>query len=95
MHNEWAFTSNILLSPACTGLTLVVSKYIGERQRVWIQASQKRVNATANMLGWFKEIKMLGLESRFRSILESFRDHELKVSKAYRHLTLMSIVLCK
>ncbi|KAK4071607.1 uncharacterized protein Triagg1_5845 [Trichoderma aggressivum f. europaeum] len=78
---------------ACTGLTLLVSKYIGERQRVWIQASQKRVNATANMLGWIKEIKMLGLESRFRSILESFRDQELKVSKAYRHLTLISIVL--
>ncbi|KKP03904.1 hypothetical protein THAR02_03992 [Trichoderma harzianum] len=77
----------------CTGLILVVSKYIGERQRVWIQASQKRVNTTANMLGLIKEIKMLGLESRFGRILESFRDHELKVSKAYRHLTLMSIVL--
>ncbi|KAK0757803.1 hypothetical protein N5P37_009819 [Trichoderma harzianum] len=73
--------------------TVGVVVYIGERQRVWIQASQKRVNATANMLGLIKEIKMLGLESRFRSILESFRDHELKVSKAYRHLTLMSIVL--
>ncbi|KAL6701465.1 P-loop containing nucleoside triphosphate hydrolase protein [Trichoderma pleuroticola] len=90
---RWATVGVVVVFLTCTGLTLLVSKYIGERQRVWIQASQKRVNATANMLGWIKEIKMLGLESRFRSILESFRDQELKVSKTYRHLTLMSIVL--
>ncbi|KAL7953907.1 hypothetical protein V8C34DRAFT_320442 [Trichoderma compactum] len=56
---RWATVGVVVVFLTCTGLTLLVSKYIGERQRAWIQASQKRVNATANMLGMIKEIKMV------------------------------------
>ncbi|KAL6807485.1 P-loop containing nucleoside triphosphate hydrolase protein [Trichoderma camerunense] len=89
----WATVGPVVVFLTCTSLIFVISNYTGERQRVWILATQKRVNATVNMLGLLKPLKMLCLESRYQSILETLRDQELSVSKGYRHLTTISIVL--
>ncbi len=68
---------------------------MGERQRIWIEATQKRVDATATMLGSIKAVKMLSLEARLQKALESLRHQEVKISKAYRYLTSSCVVLCK
>lgn len=46
-----------------------VAIYAGPRQKIWLEAIQKRVGVTASMLGAIKSVKMLGLAMNLSTII--------------------------
>lgn len=69
-----------------------LSQYVTGRQKIWLEAIQKRVNFTSEVLGSMKNIKMLGLTEKMGSILQEMRVRELNLSKKYRHL--QTVLVC-
>jgi len=72
-----------------------MSSRIGKAQGSWLRSVQKRLNATASMLGSIKGIKMLGLTDYISTFIQRMRVEEIVSSLSYRKLLVFSIVLCK
>lgn len=70
-----------------------VAKSIRPRQRQWMQAVQKRVAVTSDMLGSIKGTKMLGFSKRITTIVQGLRDGELSRSKRFRKVQITNITL--
>lgn len=58
-----------------------------------MQAVQKRVAVTSDMLGYTKGTKMLGLSKRITAIVQGLRDSELSLSKRFRKIQITNITL--
>ncbi|KAI1100526.1 ABC transporter [Jackrogersella minutella] len=61
-----------------------ISKHIGGRQKVWMQAVQKRVSVTANMLCEIKAIKMMGLTDVLMKTIQKYRVDETHRMAGFR-----------
>ncbi|KAK4863967.1 hypothetical protein LT330_010322 [Penicillium expansum] len=70
-----------------------VAKVIRPRQREWMQAIQKRVGATTQVLGSIKSMKMLGLAAKMTDIVQDLRVTELQKSKKFRKVQITNIIL--
>ena len=68
--------------------TLVV-----KRQALWLEAIERRIESTTNMLGAMKRVKMCGLAETLKTQLQRLRVQELRISKKFRHLLIWSLVL--
>ncbi|PHH63516.1 hypothetical protein CDD81_5797 [Ophiocordyceps australis] len=53
-----------------------ISKTIGARQKVWIDAVQKRITVTASMLAEMRSVKMMGLSTLLTNIVQDQRVQE-------------------
>ncbi|CZR62077.1 related to multidrug resistance protein [Phialocephala subalpina] len=79
------------LAPAAVAIfstigILVMSKYMGNAQKIWMEGIQTRVDVTANMLSSMKSVKMLGFTSILTSIIQGLRVAELRLSTLFRKL---------
>jgi ATP-binding cassette, subfamily C (CFTR/MRP), member 1 len=54
---------------------------IGERQVAWLASTETRVKSTMNMISSFKEVKMLGLSSKYLKNLQALRVKEVELGK--------------
>ncbi|KAM3497405.1 hypothetical protein MY10362_009244 [Beauveria mimosiformis] len=76
---------------------IVGSSYIAprmrEKQRLWVQAVQERVNFTATILKVMHQVKMLGIEATITKKTHQFRKLELDASKPFRLLIVAVNVL--
>ncbi|KAK6607376.1 ABC multidrug transporter [Botrytis cinerea] len=70
-----------------------VAKKIRPRQRQWMQAVQKRVAYTSDVLGSFKGMKMLGLTNMITGNVQDLREQELQKSKRFRYVQIVNITL--
>ena len=57
-----------------------------QRQALWLEAIERRISATATMLGSMKRVKMCGLTDTMFDNLHGLRIKELKISKQFRRL---------
>lgn len=73
--------SNILVSSLGSGQ---ISKTIGGRQKVWVEAVQDRITVTASVLSEMRSIKMMGLSRLFTSIIQNKRVEETHRMAGYR-----------
>lgn len=78
-----------------TGLSTQLAGLIGPRQKSWIQAMQRRINYTSEILGSMKNVKMLGLTDNMVSNIDNLRTDELAVSIKYRIVQSLDISLGK
>ncbi|THY25676.1 putative ABC transporter [Aureobasidium pullulans] len=62
-----------------------ISKRIGSRRKDWNAATQKRVNATAAVLGSIQSVKMSGLMNPASGLLHSLRISELRMLASLSH----------
>ena len=62
-----------------------------QRQALWLEAIERRISATTNVLSSMKRIKMCGLSATIFDILQSLRLEELRISKGFRRLLVGSI----
>lgn len=60
-----------------------------------MQAIQKRVGATTQVLGSIKSMKMLGLAAKMTDIVQDLRVTELQKSKKFRKVQITNIILGK
>ncbi|KAL8876781.1 MAG: hypothetical protein Q9198_005085, partial [Flavoplaca austrocitrina] len=71
--------------------SLFVLKVVVKRQGLWLEAIQRRISATATMLGSMKRIKMCGLSDTLFDNIHELRTHELDISKGFRKLLIGSM----
>ena len=68
-----------------------VSALAGPRQESWLKAIEKRVDATAKILGSMKTVKMTGLEQKMSTILQGLRSNEISKSEKFRQLLIIVV----
>ncbi|KAL9595555.1 MAG: hypothetical protein Q9219_006375 [cf. Caloplaca sp. 3 TL-2023] len=71
--------------------SIFVMNLVVQRQALWLEAIERRISATATMLGSMKRVKMCGLTDTMFESLHNLRIHELKISKGFRRLLIGSM----
>ncbi|KAK1672356.1 P-loop containing nucleoside triphosphate hydrolase protein [Colletotrichum godetiae] len=66
---------------------------IPPRQRRWMQAIQKRVGITTEIIGSVKGVKMSGLTSTVQDQVQGLRDFELDESKKFRRVQILNVLI--
>lgn len=64
---------------------------VAQRQALWLEAIERRISATSNMLCSMKRIKMCGLTKTLTANLHDLRKQELRISKKFRRLLIASM----
>ena len=77
--------------PVCVALVALVGSLVGmsfvvPRQARWLEAIERRISCTSEMLGSIKGVKMLGLQDSFMKFVHGLRIEELDISKKFRTL---------
>ncbi|KAL7934474.1 P-loop containing nucleoside triphosphate hydrolase protein [Trichoderma chlorosporum] len=62
-------------------------------QVAWVEKVQERLRATTSLLGDIKAIKMLALPQALSGLLTNLRTKEIKTSKMFRELLVVTLVL--
>lgn len=75
--------------------TLIVARYMGAAQKLWLEAIQSRIDVTAHDLGAMRSIKLLGLTDQVSSLIQSFRVNEVELSTRFRKLMTLRISIGK
>jgi hypothetical protein len=70
-----------------------VAKRFGPAQRTWVEAVEKRVSATSDVLGSIKTVKMLGFEAHVTKMIRQLREAELYISTKFRTLLVWTVIL--
>jgi hypothetical protein len=70
-----------------------IAKRIRVRQRGWMQAVQKRVALTSDVLSSIKGMKILGLTEMITRNVQDTREEELQKSKLFRHMQIINITI--
>ncbi|KAL8722266.1 MAG: hypothetical protein Q9225_001213 [Loekoesia sp. 1 TL-2023] len=71
--------------------SVFVMNLVVQRQALWLEAIERRISATATMLGSMKRVKMCGLTDTLFESLHNLRIRELKISKKFRRLLIGSM----
>ena len=72
-----------------------IARFMGGRQKTWVQAIQQRIAITSSMLGSMKSVKMMGLADAMSTTIQGQRVRELRVQGRYRWLVVLLNVFCK
>ncbi|RDL30478.1 Uncharacterized protein BP5553_10356 [Venustampulla echinocandica] len=70
---------------------VAISSLAGARQAIWLEAIQTRVDATAQMLGTMKGVKMTGLTDKLFTMIRGHRDEEITKSQKFRELLIVMV----
>ncbi|KAL2067058.1 hypothetical protein VTL71DRAFT_1482 [Oculimacula yallundae] len=89
----YAFIAPTAVALMSTGGILIMARYMGRAQKVWMEGIQTRVDVTASMLGMMKPCKMLGFSRILGDIIQGLRNHEVKLSNLYRRLLCVRVAL--
>ena len=71
--------------------SLVATSLVMSRQAMWLQAIERRIAATTEMLGSMKGVKMCGLTDVLSETLHGLRLDELRISKKFRKLLIWNM----
>ncbi len=62
-----------------------------KRQKLWLEAIEKRIGVTTAMLGSMKGVKLCGLSDVLASSIQALRVSELQISKGFRKLLIWAL----
>ncbi|KAK0106876.1 hypothetical protein ONS95_003598 [Cadophora gregata] len=71
--------------------SLVATSLVMSRQALWLEAIERRIAATTEMLGSMKGVKMCGLTDVLSKELQHLRLEELRISKRFRKLLIWNM----
>ncbi len=71
--------------------SLVATSLVMSRQAMWLEAIERRIAATSEMLGAMKGVKMCGLTEVLSKSLQDLRLDELRISKKFRKLLIWNM----
>ena len=71
-----------------------LGKNIDRAQKRWVEAVERRVGLTTQMLTSMKSIKMSGLSGYCATLMQSLRKTELAVSLVMRRFLTIGVGLC-
>ncbi|EAT92607.2 hypothetical protein SNOG_01112 [Parastagonospora nodorum SN15] len=76
----------------CSAFGLRVAASMGERQRFWLEAIEKRIKATSDTLAAIKEVRMGGLQLVMENKLRELRKEEIKASRKFKNA--LALIVC-
>ncbi|EQL03011.1 ABC transporter [Ophiocordyceps sinensis CO18] len=88
-----AFVAPVVVILACTGLTMVVARFAGKRQRHWMELLQRRVALSSAIVPCLPAIKMSGLSHQVGCLVQKCREDEIQGAKRFRVVTTVSTVV--
>jgi ATP-binding cassette subfamily C (CFTR/MRP) protein 1 len=65
------------------------------RQAIWLEAIERRISVTSQMLGSMKGVKMCGLSRVLETRIQAMREEEMHISGKFRRLLIWNMVLGK
>ena len=80
----WVCIMPIIIVLGSTGLSSMVAKRIGGRQKIWTAAIQRRIAIVSSALGSMKSLKMMGLGRVMTDIIQGQRIRQLSHQKSFR-----------
>ncbi|EFQ29566.1 ABC transporter [Colletotrichum graminicola M1.001] len=86
-----AFVAPIVVVAICVASSMVLMKNIGPRQMAWMQAIQKRVGQTTNVIGNMKTLKISGLATPVEKAIQGLRVSEVKAGGRFRAFLVGSV----
>ena len=75
--------------------SLVATSLVMSRQAMWLEAIERRIAATSEMLGSMKGVKMSGLTEVLSKSIQDLRLDELRISKKFRKLLIWNMGFSK
>ncbi|KAK0612146.1 ABC transporter [Immersiella caudata] len=88
-----AFTVPIVIVFVCTGLTLIVSKYAGERFRASMEILQQRIGFSSAVIPNLVSIKASAIAHTVGTLIQDYRVRQIDAMKRFRILTVISTIL--
>jgi len=85
----------VIVSLLCALVGGWLGKLMPPRQRQWMQAIQKRVGITSDMLSTMKAIKMTALSDIIGEQIQGQRDFELSESMRLRRISIWNAMMSK
>ncbi|KAI1152199.1 putative ATP-binding cassette transporter [Nemania diffusa] len=70
----------------CTVASVFIGKRSAVQQRVWLAATERRIQATKHMLSSLKAIKMTGADRKAAAAIQKCRNLEFEASRTFRRL---------
>lgn len=78
---------------AFTALSFGMGNAVSDRQKKWLQATEKRINFTSVILGSIRNVKVLGLSETMKAMIDSSRQDELRISKKFRRIQTIRVCM--
>ncbi|OQE74121.1 hypothetical protein PENNAL_c0084G03585 [Penicillium nalgiovense] len=88
-----ASVAPIVVVVVCMLMCVLISSLAGPRQKVWLEAIEKRVDMTAQVLGSMKGVRMAGLTDKIYNTVQSMRTHEVRMSIRFRRLLILVVAV--
>ncbi|KAH7236581.1 P-loop containing nucleoside triphosphate hydrolase protein [Fusarium tricinctum] len=73
--------------------SVIAVSFVMARQAIWLEAIERRISVTSQMLGSMKGVKMCGLCSVLGTRIQAMREEELHISGKFRRLLIWNMVL--
>ncbi|GKT41588.1 ABC transporter atnG [Colletotrichum spaethianum] len=89
---RWDQQANEYMS-VCVSVGVRVGQLVPPRQRRWMEAIQKRVGITTEIIGSVKGVKMSGLSAAVQDQIQGLRDFELDESKKFRRMQIINVLV--
>ncbi|GKT64923.1 ABC multidrug transporter [Colletotrichum tofieldiae] len=83
----------VIIAILCVSLGVKVGQLVPPRQRRWMQAIQKRVGLTTEIIGSVKGVKMSGLSATVQDQIQGLREFEIDESKRFRRMQFVNIII--
>lgn len=88
-----AFVAPIIVVVLCFFASLLLGKFMGKKQGVWMKALQKRVAITTSVISAITSIKISGFSPQIQATIQSMRETELDAAKHFRAFITISTVI--
>src|SRR2546423_10302597 len=75
--------------------SIVATNLVMSRQTMWLEAIERRISATTEMLGTMKGVKMCGMTETLAANIQALRVEELRISKKFRKLLIWNMGFSK
>jgi len=76
----------------CAAVTAISARYVGPRQKLWMDMIQKRVGLTSNAIAQMKQLKISGLATPVEEAIQAMRVEELKTGNKFRQLLTVGVI---
>lgn len=76
----------------CFLASLGLGKFSGKRQKIWMEALQKRVGSTAHIISHMRALRMSGLTEQMSTLIRDLRNRELSVAAGFRLISVYSTI---
>ncbi|KAF4342275.1 multidrug resistance [Fusarium beomiforme] len=73
--------------------SVIAVSFVMARQAAWLEAIERRIAVTSQMLGSIKGVKMCGLTDVLNTRIQAMRTDELRISGKFRRLLIWNMVI--